>query len=277
LRRAVAIRERVAGTDNVATVPDLLRLARLNVLRQNGPAAVNLYQRALAIQQKTLSPNSAELLPALDALVNLSLDQKRPQDAEALLRQTLALREGSLGPMHPDVAANLDRLGALLADQKRYADAAHTYERALFIWMKSLAPDSGELLDKYARLAQVYAALNRPVDAEPLVLQVLTAREKQTVASLNTLAGIYMLKDNLSEAEPLYRLSLSILDKRGLLNAKRSPTSADRDLDLLTETAGQYVELLKKMRRKPEAAKLEARIRQLTGKPSQPQPKKRAG
>jgi hypothetical protein len=34
----------------------------------------------------------------------------------------------------------------------------------------------------------------------------------------------------------------------------------------LTQTAIEYVELLKKLRRKAEATKLEARIKQLTGK-----------
>ena len=120
--------------------------------------------------------------------------------------------------------------------------------------------------------------LNNVTGVTQLVQQVLTAREKETVASLNTLAAIYVAKDNFNEAEPLYRLSLAILDKRGLLNARRAPTAADTNLDLLEQTAGDYVELLKKMRRKPEATKLEARLRQLTGKPSQPQPppKKRA-
>ena len=112
----------------------------------------------------------------------------------------------------------------------------------------------------------MYAALNRPVDAEPLVQQVLTARENDTVASLNTLASIYVAKENLTEAEPLYKLSLAILDKRGILTAKRPVTTADVNLDLLTRTATNYVELLKKMRRKSEAGRLEARIRQITGK-----------
>jgi hypothetical protein len=62
-------------------------------------------------------------------------------------------------------------------------------------------------------------------------------------------------------------LSLAILDKRGILNARR-PVTPDVNLDLLTQTASEYVELLKKLRRKAEAAKLEARIRQLTGKNS---------
>jgi len=93
------------------------------------------------------------------------------------------------------------------------------------------------------------------------------ARETETVASLNALASIYVAKDNFGEAEPLYRLSLTMLDKRGILNGKRLLAGApDTNIDLLAETAMDYVELLKKMKRKSDAAKLEARIRAITGK-----------
>jgi hypothetical protein len=100
------------------------------------------------------------------------------------------------------------------------------------------------------------------------VQQVLTVRESETVASLNTLASIYAAKDNFGEAEPLYRLSLTLLDKRGILTSKRPAVSAssDTNVDLLAETALDYVDLLKKMKRKSEASKLEARIRTITGK-----------
>jgi tetratricopeptide (TPR) repeat protein len=141
------------------------------------------------------------------------------------------------------------------------------YERSVFIWMKASGSESPELTAKYQKLAEVYAALGRPVDAEPLVRQVLNRRESETVASLNTLASIYIARENLSEAEPLYRLSLAILDKRGILTAKRPVVSAsDASLALLAETATDYVELLKKMKRKGEASKLEARIRAVVGK-----------
>ena len=279
LRRAIAIRERTGGVENAGSASDLLRLAHISLSRGNTTAAVNLYQRVLAIQQKS-APNGPELLPVLDALAGIALEQKRTADAETLLRQTLSIREGSVGPMHPDVAANLDRLGALLTDQKRYPEAVRVYERSLFLWMKVLQPESPELLGKYQTLAEVYAALDRPVDAEPLVQQVLAAREKDTVASLNTLASVYVARNEFNGAEPLYRLSLSILDRRGLLTTRRAPNAADTNVDLLAQTASDYVELLKKMRRKPEAAKLEARIRQITGKPASTpahgQPKKRA-
>jgi tetratricopeptide (TPR) repeat protein len=273
LARAIAIREKASGPEGLELAPDLSQLARVNVAKQNLPAAEALYQRVLKIQLKTVSPNSPELLPTLDALAALILDQN--QDAEPLLRQTLSIREGSVGPNHVDVAKNLDKLAAIYTHQKRFQEAQKASERALFIWMKELKPGSAELADKYEKVAELYEALDRPVDAEPLVQQVLTARENDMVASLNTLAAIYVSKQNLTDAEPLYRLSLTILDKRGILSGKRplSVDSSEENLDLLAQTALDYVDLLKKLKRKSDASKLEARIRAVTGKSAPPKKK----
>ena len=43
-------------------------------------------------------------------------------------------------------------------------------------------------------------------------------------------------------------------------------SSTDDNLDLLAQTALDYADLLKKMRRKADASKIEARIRAVTGK-----------
>jgi tetratricopeptide (TPR) repeat protein len=274
LARAIAIREKSSGPEGAELSPDLSQLARVNVAKHNLPAAETLYQRVLKIQQNKFSANSPELLPTLDAMAMLALEQKK--DAEPLLKQTLSIREGNLGPNHVDVAKNLDKLAAIYTEQRRFAEAQKVSERALFIWMKELKPGSAELAEKYEKVAELYEALNRPVDAEPLILQVLTARESDTVASLNTLAAIYVSKQNLTEAEPLYRLSLTILDKKGVLSGKRPLflSSTEDNLDLLAQTALDYADLLKKMRRKSDASKIEARIRAVTGK--SPAPKKKA-
>ena len=248
-------------------VSDLSQLARLYVLKSNYTSAQTYYQRVLKIQQATLPSASPELLPTLDALAAMSLEQKQYTEAEPLLRQTLSIREGGFGPMHSEVAKNLDQLGWLYTQQKNYGAAVRCYERSALHLDESLGIGESGARRKYQKLAEVYAALNRPVDAEPLVRQVLSTRENETVASLNTLASIYIARDNLTEAEPLYRLSIAILDKRGILTAKR-PVAARSDpgLELLAETATDYVELLKKMKRKSEASKLEARIRVIVGK-----------
>jgi tetratricopeptide (TPR) repeat protein len=275
LTRAVAIREKASGPDSPDLVADLSQLARVNVAKHNLPASEGLYQRVLKIQLLKLSPNSPELLPTLDALATLTLEQHR--DAEPLLKQTLSIREGNLGPNHVDVAKNLDKLGAIYTEQKRFVEAQKVSERSLFIWMKELKSGSAELAEKYEKVAELYEALNRPVDAEPLVQQVLTARESDTVASLNTLAAIYVSKQNLTEAEPLYRLSLTILDKKGVLTGKRPLflSSSEDNIDLLAQTAFEYVDLLKKMKRKSDATKIEARIRAATGKTATAPPKKK--
>ena len=178
-----------------------------------------------------------------------------------------------------EVARNLDKLAAIYTEQKRFAEAQKLSERSLFIWMKELKPGSAELAEKYEKVAELYEALNRPADAEPLVQQVLTARESDTVASLNTLAAIYMSKQNFTEAEPLYRLSLTILDKKGVLTGKRPLflSSSEDNLELLAQTAFEYADLLKKMKRKSDASKIEARIRAVTGKTLRPlQPRRRS-
>jgi tetratricopeptide (TPR) repeat protein len=277
LGRAIAIREKASGPESAELAPDLSQLARVNAAKHNLPAAETLYERVLKIQQSKFSPNSPELLPTLDAMSVLALEQKK--DVEPLLKQTLSIREGNLGPNHVEVAKNLDKLADIYTEQKRFAEAEKASERSLFIWMKELKPGSAQLAEKYEKVAELYEALNRPVDAEPLVQQVLTARESDTVASLNTLAAIYVSKQNLTEAEPLYRLSLTILDKKGILNGKRPMflSSSDDNLDLLAKTAFDYVELLKKMKRKSDASKIEARIRAVTGKSAAPVPKKKAG
>jgi tetratricopeptide (TPR) repeat protein len=268
LKRAIAIRERTGASDDDQIAADLSQLAHLYVSKRDLAGAETLYQRVLKMREKaTSSTNSPELLPALDALANLCLEQKRYSEAEALLLHTLSIREGSLGPAHVDVAKNLDRLGAFYAGQKQPAEAAKAYERSVFIWSKELGSENPELIDRYQKLAELYAQLDRAVDAEPLVQQVLSVRESDTVASLNTLASIYVAKENFAEAEPLYRLSLTMLDKRGILMGRRGTLSAsDTNLDLLAETAMDYVDLLKKMKRKGDANKLEARIRSITGK-----------
>ena len=80
--------------------------------------------------------------------------------------------------MHSEVAKNLDQSGWLYTQQKNYGAALRCYERSVFIWTKALGSGSPELASKYQKLAEVYAALNRPVDAEPLVRSAFHARER---------------------------------------------------------------------------------------------------
>ena len=97
---------------------------------------------------------------------------------------------------------------------------------------------------------------------------MLTAKELDTVASLNSLAALLADRNRNAEAESLYKLSIALLDKHGFVTARRPVLNhADPPPPQLAETLDQYAALLKKMRKKSDAAKMEARARILHGVP----------
>ena len=117
-------------------------------------------------------------------------------------------------------------------------------------------------------MAQVYAAQGRQTDAEPLYRGMLSAKELDTVSSLNSLAALLADRNRNAEAEALYKLSIALLDKKGFVTARKpvlNPT--DPPPVELAETLDQYAALLKKMHKKSDAAKMEARARVLHGLP----------
>jgi hypothetical protein len=105
---------------------------------------------------------------------------------------------------------------------------------------------------------------------------MLTAKELDTVASLNSLAALLADRNRNAEAESLYKLSIALLDKKGFMTARKPVLSPnDPPPPELAETLDQYAALLKKMKKKADAAKMEARARVLHGIPEPADPKKK--
>jgi hypothetical protein len=95
---------------------------------------------------------------------------------------------------------------------------------------------------------------------------VLTAKEIDFATSVNSLAALLADRDHNGEAESLYKVSISVLDKDGLVTARKPLIRVgDPPSPLLAETLDQYAALLKKMRKRTDAAKMEARARMLHG------------
>jgi tetratricopeptide (TPR) repeat protein len=159
-------------------------------------------------------------------------------------------------------------LGKFYFEQKKYPEAAYCYERTLFIRSKAhgeMAPDTQLALTE---VANVYGAQGRHADAEPLYRTMLTAREIELVGSLNSLAAVLATRDRNAEAEAMYKTAIGVLDKNGFVASRKPAVNpADPPPPLLAETLDQYAALLKKMRRKADAAKMEARARILHGTP----------
>ncbi|BDC50216.1 hypothetical protein F183_A25320 [Bryobacterales bacterium F-183] len=270
LRRALPIREKYA----IAPTNDLLPLATtLNLLGRANQAegkdaeAETAFVRALRTVEKA-GNNPVELSQTLDNLGSYYITRQKYEQAEPALRRALAVREGSLGPIDPGIAPVLDLLGAAYSAQKKYPEAAKAYERALFIRMKSSSTDHPLTRMNVEKVAEVYAAQGKDTEAEPLYRQLLSAQETETVTSLVGLARLLASKERVTEAESLFKTSISILDKGGWTTTKKPVINpAAPPPPILIEVLDDYASVLRKMKKKGDAAKMEAKARILSGRP----------
>jgi tetratricopeptide (TPR) repeat protein len=267
-RRAMAVVEKAKGPDAVELAPELIALGDLLSLEKQFAPAQQEYDRAVKIYERTRGIASPDMLTGLDGLAASYAELHRPADAESAYRRALSIRESAYGPSTIEVADTLDRLGHFYFDQKKYPEAAYCYERTLFIRAKIHGDASPDTQATLTEVANVYGAQGRQADAEPLFRSMLSAKETDLVTSVNSLATLLAGHDRNNEAESLYKLSISVLDKHGFVTARKPVINpADPPPPLLAETLDQYAVLLKKMRKKSDAAKMEARARMIHGVP----------
>jgi tetratricopeptide (TPR) repeat protein len=179
----------------------------------------------------------------------------------------MSIRESLAGPGNPEMAESLDNLASLYARQKKWNEAAPFYERALQIRTTTLGPEHQTVTAGLDRLASVYTAQEKYVEAEPLYKQSFTIREKETLQSLRNLATLYVAREKYAEADPLYKLALAIYDKnppqKKVNKSKKDQLKMEPPPPYLVETLEEYAAVLRKLKRKGEASKLESRAKPL--------------
>jgi len=261
-RRGVSAVEKNKA-DSPELIAELTQLGDLLSLQKKYQDAESVYDHAVREGGQSVS---VDLLPALDGLAAADLADHKLPEAEIAWRHALSIRESVYGPSTLEVAGTLDKLGEFYFSQKKYPEAGYCYERSLFIRSKFLGDNSPDTQATLGQIANVYGAQGRQGDAEPLYREMLDSKELDTVTSLNALAALLASHDKNSEAESLYKLSIALLDKHGFVTARRPVVNkADPPSPLLAETLDQYAALLRKVHKKSEAAKMEARARILHG------------
>ncbi len=119
----------------------------------------------------------------------------------------------------------------------------------------------------------MYLKLDQNTKAEPLLRRALSIYEATLGADhpeiarcLTRLAGVYTSRGDFARAEPLCRRALAIHDK--------IPPTAAADFGLV-ETLEEYASLLRNMNRSDEAARFDARARELRRQQRTPLPAER--
>ena len=246
--KALAIRKKVLGENNLDTATSLNNLALLYQSQGRYSEAEPLYKQALAIYKAQLGDNHPSTATSLNNLAELYRKQGRYSEAEPLYQQALAIQKKQLGDNHPNTATSLNNLATLYQSQGRYSEAEPLYKQALAIRKTQLGDNDPLTATSLNNLAGLYESQGRYREAEPLYKQALAIIKAQlgdnhptTATSLNNLAGLYKSQGRYSEAEPLYKQALAIIKAQ---LGDNHPTTAQSlgNLAGLYKSQGRYSE-----------------------------------
>jgi tetratricopeptide (TPR) repeat protein len=241
LEQALAMRERVLGSDHPDTAQSLNNLGSL--LRDLGDlnGARSNYERALTIREKALGQDHPSTAQSLNNLGFLIQTQGNLARARPYLERALGIRENVLGPDHPDTATSLNTLGFLLHRQAYFADADPYYKRALAIREKVLGPYHPSTAQSLNNLGLLLQNQGDFVGARPYYERALAIRENvlgpnhtDTATSLHNLGSLLHDQRDLAGARLCFDRAVAIFDK---LLGPDHPTTATtrRDLEVVLQ------------------------------------------
>jgi len=123
LEKAVAIRTRVLGEEDPATLTSLHHLGHVLYARGQLAKAEAMCRTVLAGRRKHLPAGHADIASSLAFLGLILTDQGKPDEAEPLLREALESFSAALPEDHWRTANARSLLGGCLSAQGRYIDA----------------------------------------------------------------------------------------------------------------------------------------------------------
>jgi tetratricopeptide (TPR) repeat protein len=250
-----------SASDTEELADSLDDLASVHGAQRAFDKAEPLRQRALEVRKKLLGESHKDVAASADRLASVYVSLRKLDEAALLYERSLAIYERATGPLHKDVAAAIDRLAGTYVRLRRFDDAAALYARALTIREKTAGMSSGEVASSLDRLAALHVRNKKVADAEPLYLRALAIREQISAeeaivaGNLTDLAKVYVLTKRYGEAESLYHKAVSLLEK-----------SVGVDHPALGEVLDDYANLLREMRRRPEADTISNRARAIRAK-----------
>jgi len=218
--RAVAIKEKALGPDDLQLAVSLNNLGKLLEAIADFAAAGPMYERALRIREKALGPDHTDVAASLSSLGTLRRKTGDFAAARSLFERALAIREKALGPDHPDVGQSMNAMANLLQSTGDFAGARPLYERALAISEKTLGPSHPFVGGGLSNLAVNLKTLGDYAAARPLLErsvaiweQALGPDHPDVAIGLDNLASLLFATGDYAGARPLSERALAITEK----------------------------------------------------------------
>ncbi|MBF0133235.1 MAG: tetratricopeptide repeat protein [Magnetococcales bacterium] len=213
--------------------------------------------------EKTSSNDATPEASSLNGLASRYYSAGDYEQALVLFQRSLDQNMETLGENHPAVATVMNNLASILASLGRYEEAVPLFEKSLRIKQETLPANNMSIATSMKNLATIYSSQNRFQDAEKLqqeTLKIVQANlgmtHPEVGSSLNNLARTYDQEGRYAEAEPLYLRSMEIF-------ARTYPENKVH----MSVIMQNYANLLRKMNRPFDAAKIEAQARKFMDNP----------
>lgn len=130
LNTAITLREGITGPEHGSLLPDLDRLAGVQMALRDYAAAEAAARRAIRIRERLLGPEDADLLGMLDVLAYSLYGQQKYEEGELVYQRLIRLWESSAGSHHPMLALALEKLSALYLSWEKPELSAEAAARA---------------------------------------------------------------------------------------------------------------------------------------------------
>lgn len=230
LKKALAIRERNPGKDDLKLFATLMFLGTVYRNQNKFVDSEKLYKRGLDMFGGKGPIKTLCRCMNLTALGSLYLEMDRPAEAETLLRKAIELRDKSMlkNSFSPNVIH--DTLGRSLTAQGRTEEAIKSHELAI-----KLATDAKDVTGKstaQANMAVAYSSRGQYDKAHELLLEALKVIEATNGVDSVDAGTIYSMlatnavnRDQYSEAEDLLKRALTLHEKH--LGANHSSVGND--------------------------------------------------
>ncbi len=219
--------------------------------------ALAAYTAALNEVERWLGPDDITAAQILVSIGSLRILRHDDLGANEALERSIRITERALGPDDLQVGFALQTMAMLSHKHGHYSKAEQFYRRALLILEKNLGPMHERTAFLETAMARMFIVQRRNSEAKALLEKAIPALEKAgepdlpaLAFALTHLAEAYQLDGRYSKADPHYA--------RVLILVQKDPRAINDDVRMGLRA---YAQMLRQIKRKTEARKLELQIK----------------
>jgi tetratricopeptide (TPR) repeat protein len=224
----------------------LIWLGRIQLQRNNIPAATTLWRRSLEMREDMFGPEEEMVRVHRDEVASLYCAQKKTAQAAALYKRAVSVAR-NVDPLGADVMIGLNKLAKFYTQLKMYKQAAPPLREELVLRQAKKGIHDRETAYCRNQLALLYADMGLPQEALNLYDDLIARSTPNTDDQANAISqkAYFLVSTNkLSDATQCYRQAIAIrLPKLGTDQENRKCLMGNlKSLSRLLEKMGEVAE-----------------------------------